>query len=51
MLYIFCTGPYYTVCLHFTLAPTGAYAFHFNVMYICLYVHVFLFKNVRDMLD
>ena len=57
MLYLIYTRQYYiiflhftltTICLHFNLATTCAYAFHFNVMYMCLYVHVFLFKNVTS---
>jgi len=38
MLYLFYTGSYYTVCLHFTLITT--YAFHFNVIYMCLYLNM-----------
>jgi len=45
-MYLFYTGPYYIVCLNFTLTTTHAYAFYFNVIYMCLY-HVFLFKHVN----
>ena len=45
MLYVFCTRPYYILCLHFTLTTTCVYAFHFNIIYMYLFLHVFLFKN------
>jgi len=48
MLYLFDTGLYYTVCLHFTLTTTTlTYAFHLNVIYICLYLHVFLLLYLK----
>ena len=51
-LYLFYTRPCYILCLNFILTTTHAYAFHSNVIYICLYLHVFLFKdvNIRFML-
>jgi len=44
MLYLFCTRQYYIISPHLTLATTSA-LFHFNLIYMCLYLHVFLFKN------
>jgi len=46
-LYLFYTGSYYILCLNFILTTTRAYAFNSNVMYMCLYLHVFLFKDVN----
>ena len=40
MLCIFCTGLYYIICPHFTLATTCAYAFHYNVIYMCFYFKI-----------
>ena len=45
MLYSFYTVPQYIIYLYFTLEMIRAYTFYFNIIYMCLYLHVFLFTN------
>jgi len=45
ILYLFCTGPYYIIWLHFTLATIHAYIFYSNITFKYLYVYLFFFKN------